>query len=163
MSSIRITARDFFFHQYLGSPNTGFWFDEQCTEAAIEVNRFLQSGWRGYGWYASKPDPMQNRLVLIAANVCPRYSSSGYYTIQFLVPSVLGSAEQFQRYDLAAMPDIGSLPKEILFLAIPGDEEQIIPWLASLYTVSVHDGPWTPPDLLGNSWLVYRTIFASLQ
>ena len=163
LASIFVTTRDFYLHNYLGTPAAGFWFDEQCTIAAREINRFLGSGWHGEGMVAAPATPHQVRQVLIAPNVCPRYSSSGYYTVQFLVPQELGADDQFQRYDLSSLPPLSSLEPELLILAIPGDEEQLLPWLTESYRAGSSDGPWTPPDLLDNSWLVYRSIYAQRE
>ncbi|HJN41334.1 MAG: glycosyltransferase family 39 protein [Anaerolineales bacterium] len=163
LASIFVTTRDFYLHNYLVTPAAGFWFDEQCTVAARDINRFLGSGWQGEGMVAAPATPHPARQVFIAPNVCPRYSSSGYYTVQFLVPQELGADGQFQRYDLSSLPPLSSLKPELLILAIPGDEKQLLPWLAESYRVGSGDGPWTPPDLLGNSWLVYRSIYAQRE
>ena len=61
------------------------------------------------------------------------------------------------------LPSIADLPAQMLFLAIPGEEERLVPWLGGRYSVQVEDGPRTPPDLLGNSWLVYRRVIANLK
>jgi hypothetical protein len=58
---------------------------------------------------------------------------------------------------------LSSLKPELLILAIPGDEEQLLPWLTESYRAGSSDGPWTPPDLLDNSWLVYRSIYAQRE
>ena len=163
MSSLLITTKDYLLSNYLATDDVGFWFDEQCTEAALTVNHFLGAGWQGLGWLAHAQPPLPGRQVFLAPNVCPRYSSSGYYGVQFLVPVTLGDDHEVQRYDLNALPAVQTLEPEVLFLAIPGDEDKIKPWLDEAYTATVRDGPWTPPDNLGNSWLVYRTIVASLR
>ena len=160
LMSVFLTTRDLYLRDYLGTPAAGFWFDEQCTIAAREINRFLGSGWQGHGMIADPSTHHRQRQVLIAANVCPRYSSSGYYTVQFLVPQELGENSQFQRYDLSSLPQLRSLKQELLILAIPGDEAMILPWLTKSHQTRTIDGPWTPPDDLGNSWLVYRSIYA---
>lgn len=160
LTSVFLTTRDFFLHDYLGTPVAGMWFDEQCTIVAQETNRFLGSGWHGQNMIASPVPPRPQRQVLIATNVCPRYSSSGYHTVQFLVPQELGESSQFQRYHLSELPPLSALMPELLILAIPGDEETLLPWLAERYSTSILDGPWTPPDDQGNSWLVYRSIYA---
>ena len=66
-----------------------------------------------------------------------------------------------RRYELEELPPLATLPEQILFLAIPGDEMRLAPWLGARYGLQVEDGPWTPPDLLGNSWLVYRRVLAT--
>ena len=33
----------------------------------------------------------------------------------------------------------------------------------SIGTLSIQDGPWTPPDNLDNSWLVYRSLYATAK
>lgn len=161
LGSIFITTRDYYLDKYLASPDAGFWFDEQCTQAALEINHFLGVGWQGEKWFAPPTSVPPYRQVLLAPNVCPQYSSSGYYTVRFIVPLPLGDAPELQRYDLSNLPTGNTLAREILFLAIPGDEAQILPWLPTDYTVELSDGPWTPPDKLGRSWLVYRTIRAT--
>ena len=160
--SILITTHDYYLKDYLSQPNTGFWFDEQCTTAATEVNNFTGSGWQIDGPVTFDVDISgSDKMVFVAANVCPQYSSSGYYTLQFLVPMNLGSSLQFQRYSLDSLPNLDSLANDLLFLCIPGDEETLLPWLQEDYNISIHDGPWTPPDKLGKSWLVYRSLYAT--
>ena len=158
--SVFLTTRDLYLRDYLGTPDAGFWFDEQCTIAAHEINTFLGSGWQGPGLLSTPVTNHRQRQVLIAPNVCPRYSSSGYFTMQFLVPQELGESSQFRRYDLSSLPQPTSLKQELLILAIPGDEVMILPWLTKSHQATIADGPWTPPDDMGNSWLVYRSIYA---
>ena len=45
--SILITVHDYYLDEYLVLPNTGFWFDEQCTIAATDINKFIGAGWQG--------------------------------------------------------------------------------------------------------------------
>ena len=162
--SILITTDDYYFDAYLSQPNTGFWFDEQCTIAATDINKFIGSGWQGDNQQHTNLEVLRSdKMVFIASNVCPQYSSSGYYTIQFLVPMHLGSTPPFQRYSLSSLPEHKTLAADLLFLSIPGDEDTLIPWLESDYHISIKDGPWTPPDKLGNSWLVYRSLYASIR
>ena len=161
LASIFMTTRDYLMRDYLGTPAAGFWFDEQCTLATREINRFLGNTRRMDGLITSPTQTHTHRQVFIAPNVCPRYSSSGYHTVQFLVPQELGNSSQFQRYDLSALPPLTSLKQEVLILSIPGDEEQLLPWLEASFSTSTSVGPWTPPVALGNSWLVYRSIEAS--
>lgn len=146
---------------YLAESNTGFSFDEQCTRAAIDANRFLGTGWSGTGWFAARAQPAADRAVIMARDVCPEYSSSGSDTVRFLVPAEISGDGALRRYVLDELPPIANLPARILFLAIPGDEERLLPWLAGRYSVQVEDGPWTPPDLFGNAWLVYRRVIAT--
>ena len=148
---------------YLKQANTGFSFDEQCTRAAIDANNFLGAGWRGAGWFAVEAQAVAGRTVMVAHAVCPEYSSSGSDTVRFLVPVEFSGDGALRRYVLDELPPIADLSAQILFLAIPGDEERLVPWLAGRYSVQVEDGPWTPPDLLGNSWLVYRRLIANLK
>ena len=160
--SILITTDDYYFDDYLAQPDTGFWFDEQCTIAATDINKFIGSGWQGDNEQYTNLEALRtDKMVFIAPNVCPQYSSSGYYTIQFLVPMYLGSTPPFQRYSLSSLPEHKTLAADLLFLCIPGDEDTLIPWLEKDYDISIQDGPWTPPDKLGNSWLVYRSLYAS--
>ena len=153
----------FWLPAYLKQNNTGFSFDEQCTRAAIDVNNFLGAGWRGAGWFAGEAQATAGRTVMVAHAVCPEYSSSGSDTVRFLVPVEFSGDGALRRYVLDELPSIADLPAQILFLAIPGDEERLVPWLAGRYSVQVEDGPWTPPDLVGNSWLVYRRVIANLK
>lgn len=148
---------------YLAQANTGFSFDEQCTRAAIDANRFLNAGWQGIGGFADRAQPAPHRAVIIARDVCPEYSSSGSDTVRFLVPVDFSGDGVLRRYVSGELPPIANLPAQILFLAIPGDEEHLVPWLAERYSVQVEDGPWTPPDLLGNAWLVYRRVIATAK
>ena len=148
---------------YLAQANTGFSFDEQCTRAAIDANRFLHAGWQGIGGFAVRAQPAPHRAVIIARDVCPEYSSSGSDTVRFLVPVDFSGDGALRRYVSGELPPIANLPAQILFLAIPGDEERLVPWLAERYSVQVEDGPWTPPDLLGNAWLVYRRVIATAK
>ena len=83
--------------------------------------------------------------------------------MRFLVPVEFSGDGALRRYVLDDLPSIADLPAQMLFLAIPGEEERLVPWLAGRYSVQVEDGPWTPPDLLGNSWLVYRRVIANLK
>ena len=160
--SILITIHDYYLDEYLVQPTTGFWFDEQCTIAAIDINKFIGAGWQGdNAGNANIAYQMTDKMVFIAQNVCPQYSSSGYYTIQFLVPMYLGSTPPFQRYSIDKLPNHNALANNLLFLGIPGDEDILIPWLEADYNLSIQDGPWTPPDKLGNSWLVYRSLYAT--
>ena len=160
--SILITIHDYYLDEYLVQPTTGFWFDEQCTIAAIDINKFIGAGWQGdNAGNANIAYQMTDKMVFIAQNVCPQYSSSGYYTIQFLVPMYLGSTPPFQRYSIDSLPNHNALANNLLFLGIPGDEDILIPWLEADYNLSIQDGPWTPPDKLGNSWLVYRSLYAT--
>ena len=158
LMSVFLTTRDLYLRDYLSTPAAGFWFDEQCTIAAQEINRFLGSGWQGAGLSSNPATHPQQRQVLIGPNICPRYSS-GYFTIQFLVPQELGESSQFMRYDLSSLPQAPSLKQELLILATPGDEVMMLPWLTDTHQTKTIDGPWTPPDDLGNSWLVYRSIY----
>ena len=160
--SILITVHDYYLDEYLVQPNTGFWFDEQCTIAATDINKFIGAGWQGENAkHANLEYQKTNKMVFIAPNVCPQYSNTGYYTIQFLVPMYLGSTPPFQRYSLDSLPDHNTLANDLLFLGIPGDEDILMPWLEANYNIFIQDGPWTPPDKLGNSWLVYRSLYAS--
>ncbi len=162
--SILITIHDYYLDDYLSQPNTGFWFDEQCTIAATEINKFISAGWQGKNTQNTNLEyQASDKMVFIAPNVCPQYSSSGYYTIQFLVPLYLGSTPPFQRYSLDSLPDHNVLTNDLLFLGIPGDEDILIPWLEADYNIFMQDGPWTPPDKLGNSWLVYRSLYATAK
>ena len=162
--SILITIHDYYLDDYLSQPNTGFWFDEQCTIAATEINKFISAGWQGKNTQNTNLEYQpSDKMVFIAPNVCPQYSSSGYYTIQFLVPLYLGSTPPFQRYSLDSLPDHNVLTNDLLFLGIPGDEDILIPWLEADYNIFMQDGPWTPPDKLGNSWLVYRSLYATAK
>ena len=158
--SIFVTVRDLYLDAYLTLPATAFWFDSQCTDAAIDINKYIRSGWVGESWVEPQNRLHEHRQVLMAANVCPQYSSSGYYSVQFLVPPGPSEAPTITRYTMVNLPDIHDLAPEVLFIALPGDEETLVPWLSARYTTTVIDGSWTPPDLLGNSWLVYRTISA---
>ncbi|MCH2539557.1 MAG: glycosyltransferase family 39 protein [Anaerolineales bacterium] len=160
LCSVYITTRDLYLDNYLGTPSAGFWFDEQCTIASREINSFLGAGWPDATITSDNSPPHPTHQVLIATNVCPRYSSSGYYTVEFLVPLDLGTVSQFQRYDLHSLPNLSSLQENLLILAIPGDEETLVPLLSEYHITNIVDGPWTPPDNLGNSWLVYRSIYA---
>ena len=146
---------------YLTQSHTGFSFDEQCTRAATDANNFLGVGWRGTGWFAARSQATGGRAVLMAQNVCPEYSSSGSDTVRFLVPVEFSGDGALRRYVLDELPPVATLPAQVLFLAIPGDEELLVPWLAERYSVQVEDGPWTPPDLAGNAWLVYRRVVAT--
>ena len=146
---------------YLLQSQTGFAFDEQCTRAAIDANNFLATGWRGAGWFADRRQPLAGRTVILARDVCPEYSSSGSDTVRFLVPVEFAQGGALRRYELEKLPPLATLPEQILFLAIPGDETRLAPWLGARYALQVEDGPWTPPDLLGNSWLVYRRVLAT--
>ncbi|MEE3227789.1 MAG: hypothetical protein VX237_01650, partial [Chloroflexota bacterium] len=122
--SILITIHDYYLDDYLSQPNTGFWFDEQCTIAATEINKFISAGWQGKNTQNTNLEyQASDKMVFIAPNVCPQYSSSGYYTIQFLVPLYLGSTPPFQRYSLDSLPDHNVLTNDLLFLGIPGDED----------------------------------------
>ncbi len=160
--SILITVHDYYLDEYLVQPNTGFWFDEQCTIAATDINKFIGAGWQGENAKNANLEYQKtNKMVFIAPNVCPQYSNTGYYTIQFLVPMYLGSTPPFQRYSLDSLPDHNTLANDLLFLGIPGDEDILMPWLEANYNIFIQDGPWTPPDKLGNSWLVYRSLYAS--
>ena len=160
--SILITVHDYYLDEYLVQPNTGFWFDEQCTIAATAINKFIGAGWQGENAKNANLEYQKtNKMVFIAPNVCPQYSNTGYYTIQFLVPMYLGSTPPFQRYSLDSLPDHNTLANDLLFLGIPGDEDILMPWLEANYNIFIQDGPWTPPDKLGNSWLVYRSLYAS--
>ena len=160
--SILITIHDYYLDDYLVQPNTGFWFDEQCTIAATDINKFIGAGWQGENAKNANLEYQKtNKIVFIAPNVCPQYSNTGYYTIQFLVPMYLGSTPPFQRYLLDSLPDHNTLANDLLFLGIPGDEDILMPWLEENYNIFIQDGPWTPPDKLGNSWLVYRSLYAS--
>ena len=160
--SILITVHDYYLDEYLVQPNTGFWFDEQCTIAATDINKFIGTGWQGENAQNANLEYQKtNKMVFIAPNVCPQYSNTGYYTIQFLVPMYLGSTPPFQRYSLDSLPDHNTLANDLLFLGIPGDEDILMPWLEANYNIFIQDGPWTPPDKLGNSWLVYRSLYAS--
>ena len=160
--SILITIHDYYLDDYLVQPNTGFWFDEQCTIAATDINKFIGAGWQGENTKNADLEYQKtNKMVFIAPNVCPQYSNTGYYTIQFLVPMYLGSTPPFQRYLLDSLPDHNTLANDLLFLGIPGDEDILMPWLEENYNIFIQDGPWTPPDKLGNSWLVYRSLYAS--
>ena len=160
-ASILITTHDYYIDDYLSQPNTGLWFDKQCTEAATEVNNFTKLGWQIDDLNTFNVGIHNNdKMVFVAPNVCPQYSSSGYYTLQFLVPMTLGSPSQFQRYSLDQLPYLNSLANNLLFLCIPGDEEILIPWLQEDYNIFIQDGPWTPPDKSDNSWLVYRSLYA---
>ncbi|MDP6769209.1 MAG: glycosyltransferase family 39 protein [Anaerolineales bacterium] len=162
--SILITIHDYYLDDYLSQPNTGFWFDEQCTIAATDINKFISAGWQGNNTQnANLEYQTSDKIVFIAPNVCPQYSSSGYYTVQFLVPMYLGSTPPFQRYSLDSLPDHNSLANNLLFLGIPGDEDILVPWLEEDYNISIQDGPWTPSDNLGNSWLVYRSLYATAK
>ena len=162
--SILITIHDYYLDDYLSQPNTGFWFDEQCTIAATDINKFISAGWQGKNTQNTNLEYQpSDKMVFIAPNVCPQYSSSGYYTIQFLVPLYLGSTPPFQRYSLDSLPDHNVLTNDLLFLGIPGDEDILIPWLEADYNIFMQDGPWTPPDKLGNSWLVYRSLYATAK
>lgn len=148
---------------YLAQSHTGFSFDEQCTRAATDANNFLGAGWRGTGWRATVEQATAGRAVLMAHDVCPEYSSSGSDTVRFLVPEEFSNNGALQRYVLDDLPPIATLPAQVLFLAIPGDEERLVPWLAERYSVQVEDGPWTPLDLAGNAWLVYRRVSATAK
>ena len=160
--SILITVHDYYLDEYLVQPNTGFWFDEQCTIAATDINKFIGAGWQGENAKNANLEYQKtNKMVFIAPNVCPQYSNTGYYTIQFLVPMYLGATPPFQRYSLDSLPDHNTLANDLLFLGIPGDEDILMPWLEANYNIFIQDGPWTPPDKLGNSWLVYRSLYAS--
>ena len=160
--SILITVHDYYLDEYLVQPNTGFWFDEQCTIAATDINKFIGAGWQGENAKNANLEYQKtDKMVFIAPNVCPQYSNTGYYTIQFLVPMYLGSTPPFQRYSLDSLPDHNTLANDLLFLGIPGDEDILMPWLEANYNIFIQDGPWTPPDKLGNSWLVYRSLYAS--
>ncbi len=160
--SILITIHDYYLDEYLVQPTTGFWFDEQCTIAATDINKFIGAGWQGENTKNADLEYQKtNKMVFIAPNVCPQYSNTGYYTIQFLVPMYLGSTPPFQRYLLDSLPDHNTLANDLLFLGIPGDEDILMPWLEENYNIFIQDGPWTPPDKLGNSWLVYRSLYAS--
>ena len=75
----------------------------------------------------------------------------------------LGSTPPFQRYSLDNLPDHNTLANDLLFLGIPGDEDILVPWLDEDYNISIQDGPWTPPDNLDNSWLVYRSLYATAK
>ena len=81
--------------------------------------------------------------------------------MRFLVPVEFAQGGALRRYELEKLPPLATLPEQILFLAIPGDETRLAPWLGARYALQVEDGPWTPPDLLGNSWLVYRRVLAT--
>tara|TARA_B100000945_G_C20418684_1_gene616559 strand:- start:1424 stop:2542 length:1119 start_codon:yes stop_codon:yes gene_type:complete len=163
LGSIFYTVRDFYFDRYLDQPDTGFWFDEQCTIAASEINTFLGNGWIKNTNAPYNPNDItkSDKAVFISSNVCPQYSSSGYYTLQFLVPFDINKSSIVQRYTPDIIKETNTLPNQLLFLIIPGEETAIGPWLENNYTVSIIDGPWTPPDMLGNSWLVYRSIYAN--
>ena len=163
LGSIFYTIRDFYFDRYLDQPDTGFWFDEQCTIAASEINTFLGNGWTKNTNPPYNPNNITkpDKAVFISSNVCPQYSSSGYYTLQFLVPFDINQSNIVQRYTPDIIKETNTLPNQLLFLSIPGEETTIGPWLENNYTVSIIDGPWTPPDMLENSWLVYRSIYAN--
>ena len=104
--SILITVHDYYLDEYLVQPNTGFWFDEQCTIAATDINKFIGTGWQG--------ENAQN------ANQWIRYAHDMHATCEQKVTLNLIQSTHLYLPDFSKYESMDSFFINFIFLGISG-------------------------------------------
>jgi 4-amino-4-deoxy-L-arabinose transferase-like glycosyltransferase len=129
-------------------------FEAGATEAAVEVNRFLGSGWKGAGLVAPTGEPMRGRAAYLAPGLW-RWTS-----VQYLCPPSEA---------LRILPDPGEpAPRkpgdeDVLLLLSPIDDNQAaLAFLPRGRLISIHEGARERGDLERTSRLLYITYRSQL-
>jgi 4-amino-4-deoxy-L-arabinose transferase-like glycosyltransferase len=132
-----------YFVRHADNPDLAYWFEANQVQEAVEINRFLGSGWQGYGVREPPSVPIPGRQVYLA----PRMWEDRL-AVNFLVPST-------ERLSILGR-DAGGQRDEVLILAWPYEDmglvQQTLPHPAR---IEVWPGPLEQGDLDTEPRLLY--------
>ena len=128
------TAVDYFV-RYPETPETHFFFEEAATTLAADVNRFLESGWRGEGWTASTQVSAPERRVFIEQRLWDEWAA---------VPFLITDQEAIS----TRLEEDQPISETSLMVLWPyGDNQDRLEALPSPARIQVWEGPLAQGDL----------------
>ena len=110
--SLSLTVRDYFFN-YGTDPELRYSFETAATDMAVEINRFLGTGWQGEGFAVQTGEPVSNRHVYMDERLWRDWPS-----VQFLA----AGSTALHLLPGADPPVEGADAEEILLVSWPYDE-----------------------------------------
>ena len=141
-----------YFGRHARNPELGCAFEAGEVQLAVEVNRFLGTGWNGSGLTATAGEPLPGRRAMLVSrlwNLRP--------TVRFLVPG--SDALTILREDSSPRP----APGETVFLALWPHEylRPYVEWLPARSVIAVHEGALERGDLETTPRLLYVVFTAT--
>ena len=134
--------------RHLRSKAVYYNFEAAATEMAVQVNRFLGSGWQGSGIMARPTQPQEGRQVYLAPRLWRDWAS-----VRYLCPP----SEQLGV--LTSGPRKGALSAETLLVLWPfEDNRAALEQLPTGQMISVREGAWERGDLESESRLLYILV-----
>lgn len=135
-----------YFGQHARNPELGYAFEVGEVQLAVEVNRFLGTGWDGSGLTATAGEPVPGRQAILVSRLWDQRP-----TMRFLVPD--SDALTIGREDSV----IQSVPGERVFLALWPHEDlrPYMGWLPARSLITVHEGALERGDLEKAPHLLY--------
>ncbi len=138
--------------RYIGDPNLAYWFEADQVQAAVEINRFLGTGWQGQGISQPPGQVMDGRYVYLAPRIW-----ENRLTTNLLV----ASPERVSILGRGASP----LADEVLVLAWPhedlGAAREALYGVARPARMAVWQGPLERGDLDAQPRLLYVAFQAA--
>jgi len=151
LSSLGLTVHDYFF-RYGADPELRYSFETAAAEMAVEVNRFLGTGWQGEGLAARAGEPAGQRLVWLDERLWRDWPS-----VQFLVPE----SPALYRLTGPGLPhQAQAAAAEALLIVWPYDDTYR-GWLDQLPPASqiqVQSGPLERGDLQETAYPLYASL-----
>jgi len=134
------------------SPEAAYAFEADQVREAVEINRFLGTGWQGTGIREPDPSPIPDRHVYLG----PRL-----WEDRFAVNLLVGSPERTTILGRDA-PSQAAAADEVLVLAWPFEDNravgQVLPQPAE---VRIWPGPLEKGDLDAEARLLYTAVYGS--
>ncbi|UCC62710.1 MAG: glycosyltransferase family 39 protein [Anaerolineae bacterium] len=152
LASLGLTVRDYFF-RYGTDPELRYSFETAAVEMAVEVNRFLGTGWPGEGLAARGDVPQRGRRVYLDERLWRDWRS-----VQFLVPE----SPALHLLDNDGSPAASAEgAQEVLLVLWPYDDYR--PWLdvlAPRREIRVREGSLERGDLEETAYPLYLAVRA---
>ncbi|MDY7041908.1 MAG: glycosyltransferase family 39 protein, partial [Chloroflexota bacterium] len=141
-----------YFGQHARRPELGYAFEAGEVQLAVEINRFLGTGWDGTGLMVEAGEPLPGRRVALVSRLWDQRP-----TLRFLVPA--SDAVTILRGDGSPRP----APGETVFMALWPHEDlrPYLEWLPVGSVISVHEGALERGDLEEQPHLLYVVFTAS--
>jgi len=153
LASLGLTVRDYFFCYGTG-PELRYAFETAATEMAIDVNRFLGTGWQGEG-LAEKPGVSHSgRRVYLDERLW-----NGWPSVQFLVPES-PALQRLGDEDLSDI-DVDSRGQVLLVLWPHESHRHWLDLLEPNRELRVREGSLERGDLEETAYPLYLTMQAS--
>lgn len=140
-----------YFGQHARNPELGYAFEAGDVQLAVEVNRFLGTGWDGSGLTATTGDQLPGRRAVLVSRLWDQRP-----TVRFLVPD--SDALTIVQEDSVTRP----VPGERVFLALWPHEDlwPYMEWLPGGSLIAVHEGALERGDLEATPHLLYVVFTA---